>query len=392
VADLKQGDNMPNGGSDCCGTCWFNSKNGGKAGYGGADKKGKVRCTIRGINVPNPFYTYCANHPHHTHEKIDVPLGPVFVAEPDGMMSYRRKIWLNPPDNENVRLKLIEVLEHISDEFEQRYPSETSIEEEVINQLVELREKRAIPGLLKVIRMDIEKYRFWDKENPDLMMVKNKAVIVGQAIEALLKISDGELLSDVEGFIKKGLEETGDAYDMRNDNFAVIRYHLVRGLKYVDNKRAIELLQVAQKDPHDEVRAFANEILDEKIKPEEFLFSKGQEFSEKRNYKRAIEYYIAALKIKPDYFDILFELGNTYIETDELENSIKYYTMALDVEPDHPYALNNRGRIYMATDKYEEAIHDLEKWLALKPADDEAFDDEEIIDMINEAKEKLGGE
>jgi len=238
------------------------------------------------------------------------------------MMSYRRKIWLNPPDNENVRLKLIEFLEHISNEFEQRYPSETSIEEEVINQLAELREN--------------------------------------------------------------------NEYDMHHDNFAAIRYHLVRGLKYVDNKRAIELLQVAQKDPHDEVRAFANEILDEKIKPEELLFSKGQEFSEKRNYKRAIEYYIAALNIKPDYFDILFELGNTYIETDELENSIKYYTMALDVEPDHPYALNNRGRIYMELGKYAEAIQDFEKWLEFKPDDDEAFDDEEIIDMINEVKQDIG--
>ena len=256
---------MPNGGSDCCGTCWFNSKNKGKSGYNSSKSKKVVNCIIRDIEIPDPFYTYCANHPHHNRAKIDLPLGPVFIAESDGLMSYSRKIWLNSPDNEKIRLKLLDFLEHIYNDVEQRYPSETSIEEEVINQIMTFSERRAIPGLLKIINMDIEKYRFWDKSKLELKMIKNKAIIVGMAIEALLKISGDEYLSDVENFINKGLDDIGDTYDMRYDNFAIIRYHLVRGLRYVNNDKAIKLLNIAKDDFHYEVSAFAEEILNAKI-------------------------------------------------------------------------------------------------------------------------------
>jgi hypothetical protein len=256
---------MPNGGSDCCGTCWFNSKNKGKTGSPGAKSPGVVCCTIRDIEIPDPFWTYCANHPGHNRSKCDLPLGPVYVN--DGY-PYRRKVWLNPPDNERIRVKLLELLENISTEsnvIEQEYPSERNIDEEIINQLMALNERRAVSGLLKIINMDIEKYRFWDKDNLELKPVKNKAVIVGQAIEALLTITGGEYLIEVEKFINKGLENLDNTYDVRCDNFAIIRYHLVRGLRYVNSNKAVELLTIAKSDPHDEVRAFAGEILSTKI-------------------------------------------------------------------------------------------------------------------------------
>ena len=63
---------MPNGGSDCCGTCWFNSKNNGEQGYHGSEKEGVAICTIRNLEIPDPFWTYCANHPHHNQNKIDL--------------------------------------------------------------------------------------------------------------------------------------------------------------------------------------------------------------------------------------------------------------------------------------------------------------------------------
>ena len=53
---------MPNGGSDCCGTCWFNSANEGKPGYREGPPPRKVRCTIRGL-------------------EIEVPIGPVYVTD-----------------------------------------------------------------------------------------------------------------------------------------------------------------------------------------------------------------------------------------------------------------------------------------------------------------------
>ena len=47
---------MPNGGSDCCGTCWFNRKNEGEAGYGkGRDSSIEPYCDIRGQAIENPL-------------------------------------------------------------------------------------------------------------------------------------------------------------------------------------------------------------------------------------------------------------------------------------------------------------------------------------------------
>jgi len=248
---------MPNGGSDCCGTCWFNSKNNGEQGYQGSEKEGVAICTIRNLEIPDPFWTYCANHPHHNQNKIDLPLGPVYIN--DGY-PYSRKVWVNPPDNEEIRMKLLELLDKISNQPEFKYPSETDLEEEIIKQLTALKEKRAIAGLKRIINLDIEDYR-----NQKNFIIRNKSIIVGQAIESLLEITDGELIDEVEKFINYGIEANfKDNYDQENDNFAAIRYHLVRGLKHCENPKAKELLMTALKDPHNEVKAFANEILNNK--------------------------------------------------------------------------------------------------------------------------------
>jgi len=244
---------MPNGGSDCCGTCWFNSKN---IDPDNQDTKKNiiVICTIRDLEIKNPFWTYCANHPHHNKNKIDLPLGPVYVN--DGY-PYSRKLWVNPPDNENIRLKLLALLEKFSNRPEYIYPSGTDLEEEVIKQLTALKEKRAIKGLIRLINLDIEDYR-----NYKNLIIRNKAIIVGQAIEALLEISNGEFLEEVEHFINYGIEDNlENNYKQDTDNFAVIRYHLIRGLKFVNNKKSIDLLTKAMNDPHTEVKAFAIEIL-----------------------------------------------------------------------------------------------------------------------------------
>ncbi len=248
---------MPNGGSDCCGTCWYNSKNNGEQGYQNSKKEGVVICTIRNLEIPDPFWTYCANHPHHNKNKIDLPLGPVYIN--DGY-PYSRKVWVNPPDNEEIRLKLLELLEKISNEPEFKYPSETDLEEEIIKQLTALKEKRAIEGLKRIINLNIEDYR--KQKN---FIIRNKSIILGQAIESLLEITNGEYIDEVEKFINYGIETNStDNYDQENDNFAAIRYHLVRGLKHCESTKAKELLMTALNDPHNEVKAFANEILNKK--------------------------------------------------------------------------------------------------------------------------------
>ena len=48
---------MPNGGSDCCGACWFNRSNGGQLGSVNFKPDIPSFCEIRDLPIPNPFYT-----------------------------------------------------------------------------------------------------------------------------------------------------------------------------------------------------------------------------------------------------------------------------------------------------------------------------------------------
>ena len=45
---------MPNGGSDCCATCWFNRKNRGEAGYDHVGAPEPAYCEIREFDIPDP--------------------------------------------------------------------------------------------------------------------------------------------------------------------------------------------------------------------------------------------------------------------------------------------------------------------------------------------------
>ncbi len=135
---------MPNGGSDCCGTCWFNRTNRGEAGYRHAgDFSIRPYCEIRDIAIEIPFYTYCANHPHRRPDRDPIPIGPVMRGDGEN-----RFLWVPSPDSEEVREHLLDLLadlfRHIS---EDRYPAGLSLARIIISQLGEFREARAVSEL-----------------------------------------------------------------------------------------------------------------------------------------------------------------------------------------------------------------------------------------------------
>ncbi len=141
---------MPNGGSDCCGTCWYNRVNEGKSGY---DRPGEARgvkdfCEIRGLEIEIPFYTYCANHPHRMPDGGEIPVGPVYTGDSFG----NREVWQPSPDTEAIRLNLLHFLENIERlAYTDRYPIGMSLGSVVVRQLVEFREQRAMPVLERLI-------------------------------------------------------------------------------------------------------------------------------------------------------------------------------------------------------------------------------------------------
>ena len=134
---------MPNGGSDCCGTCWYNAKNKGEAGYDHARDTDPDFCTIRKLEINHAFYTYCCNHPQRRPERDPIPIGPVFTGDSSG----NREILVSSPETEEVRKHLLELLAAIKEKPESEYPMGYYTDEIVVWQLGEFREVRAVERL-----------------------------------------------------------------------------------------------------------------------------------------------------------------------------------------------------------------------------------------------------
>lgn len=160
---------MPNGGSDCCGTCWFNRSLGGQRGSDNFNHEVPSRCEIRDLDIPDPFYTYCANHPYHRPSRDSIPIGPVYVHR-DG----EREEWQPSPDTEEIRqhlLKIVRLPEEHADEGYHFYTHPAHIA--AIEQLLEWRDKRLIPALEEIARRpEVEQVRADIEET--IMLVRER--------------------------------------------------------------------------------------------------------------------------------------------------------------------------------------------------------------------------
>lgn len=171
---------MPNGGSDCCGTCWYNAQNKGQHDWRQADRSIPAYCTIRDLPVANPFYTYCANHPKRCPQRDPIPIGLAFTGD-----SRTRTLWQPSPDTEEVRLHLLDLLARIEEQPESEYPMGIYRDEIVVWQLGEFREARAIEGIRRVADFDPEAH---------------EAGPFGRSRQKLVAMA-GDALSKIEGRI-----------------------------------------------------------------------------------------------------------------------------------------------------------------------------------------------
>jgi hypothetical protein len=141
---------MPNGGSDCCATCWFNAKNKGEAGYAHSKDLEPSFCSIRNLPIEDPFYTYCGNHPHRRPERDRIPIGPVFRKDWSGP----RQFWQPSPDTEEIRQHLLSLLGAQEQQPASEYPIGMYCDEVVVWQLGVFREVRAIADLQRIANFD----------------------------------------------------------------------------------------------------------------------------------------------------------------------------------------------------------------------------------------------
>ena len=143
---------MPNGGSDCCGTCWFNRSLEGQRGSGNFNRETPSHCEIRDLDIPDPFYTYCANHPWTRPRPHSDWAGIVYRATgPSG--EGGREEWQPSPDTEEIRQHLLDIVrlpEEHADAGYYFYTRPAHIE--ALMQLLEWRDERLVPALEEIAR------------------------------------------------------------------------------------------------------------------------------------------------------------------------------------------------------------------------------------------------
>lgn len=128
-------------------------------GTGNHDPSIPSHCEIRDLRIKDPFYTYCSNHPYRMQRRVEVPLGPVYVHvdesfERDGVTHYDsgRRVWIDAPDTEEVRVQLLELLAD-PDNLSDSYPFYgANLLGVVVDECERLREPRAIPILERIGR------------------------------------------------------------------------------------------------------------------------------------------------------------------------------------------------------------------------------------------------
>lgn len=172
---------MPNGGSDCCGTCLFNRKNRGQAGYSGVNNPEPNHCDIRDLPIENSFYTYCSNHNYHNPDRIRTPIGPVYQMNRDN----HREVWREAPDTEEIRQAMLHLLTTAAANSGRRYHAGYSVTEVSIVQLGDWAETRAMVDLDR-LRELANTVPPADDEREDILEPQRLAALATSALRKIL--------------------------------------------------------------------------------------------------------------------------------------------------------------------------------------------------------------
>jgi len=257
---ISYGENvMPNGGSDCCGTCWFNSHNDGEVGYSHALQESENRCIIRDdLLIEDPFWTYCANHPHHNPDRTAIPVGPVYQCQEP---PYTRYPWVTSIDNEEVRIGLLTLLEDLPEAPRHaEYPTETRFDSEVIRQLGGFREPRALPGLRRVLGFNPDaRGQLHSGEKSEVILgnpgTHDRREVIGAAYEAIGHILCDEALPELEQGLRFGRRGW-----RRNKRDVIVRWGAARGLRSCSSEPARQLIERVYPDPDVELTEFLEQL------------------------------------------------------------------------------------------------------------------------------------
>lgn len=82
----------------------------------------------------------------------------------------------------------------------------------------------------------------------------------------------------------------------------------------------------------------------------------------------AIQRYLIARALQPDYVAVPLNLGNIYLQMNRLDEAKESFRAALEIEPNNPAANYGLGQVALSARLYAKAVEHFEKALAQAPA------------------------
>ncbi len=99
----------------------------------------------------------------------------------------------------------------------------------------------------------------------------------------------------------------------------------------------------------------------------EIYYNKGNDFSDKKMYEKAIIAYNKSLELDPNYKNAIYNRGNANRNARKYNEAIKDYNRVLELDPSFFKAIYNRGFTYEAMGNYNSAIKDMNNILVDRP-------------------------
>lgn len=114
---------------------------------------------------------------------------------------------------------------------------------------------------------------------------------------------------------------------------------------------------------------YTEEIMEDK-KATTF-YKKGVQYNSESKYKLAINNFIKALELEPDFTEAQFDLGIAYLKTEEYDSAINCFYNVLNKNENETFAQSNLALAYLKKGEYKKSIDLYFKLLSTNPEDPE---------------------
>ena len=98
--------------------------------------------------------------------------------------------------------------------------------------------------------------------------------------------------------------------------------------------------------------------------------NRGNAYTGKGEYDRAIQDYDQSIKLNPNYARAFNNRGVAYQKKGEYDRAIKDFDESIRLKPDYDDAFANRAEAYLNKGEYQRAVRDYDDAIRLKPTSD----------------------